>query len=125
MTTPRVDRENHSLRRAVPQDVANRISTNQKCLDEMGSFTFDQVTLAGRVVSILVMRKTLDRSIANKMTPRALAAIASLIRPETTTIEQAISDGVLRKAQALLVRSLVPVPTQTRAALTKATILVG
>ena len=125
MTTPRVDRENHSLRQAVPQDVANRISTNQRCLDEMGSFTFDQVTLAGRVVSILVMRKTLDRSVANKMTPRALAAIASLIRPETTTIEQVIADGVLRKAQALLVRSLVPVPTQTRAALTKATILVG
>ena len=125
MTTPRVDRENHTLRQAVPQDVANRISTNQRCLDEMGSFTFDQVTLAGRVVSILVMRKTLDRSVANKMTPRALAAIASLIRPETTTIEQVIADGVLRKAQALLVRSLVPVPTQTRAALTKATILVG
>lgn len=124
MSTPRIEEENHSLRHVVPQDVAAKIIRNQKVLDGMGDFTFDQVTLAGRVVSILVMRRTLEREDAKRMTPRGLAAIASLIRPSTETIEQVIADGVLRKALALLSRGLVPAPTASRAALTKATIAV-
>lgn len=124
MATPRVETEGRVLRKALPQDVNAQIIRNQQCLDGLG-FTPAQINFAGRVVSILVMRRTLPREDARRMTPRGLAAIASLIRPEAETIEQVLADGVVRKAQALLSPSPVGAPTQTHAALAKATILTG
>jgi hypothetical protein len=125
MTTPRVEGEGRTLRQSLYQDVAKRILLNQRVLDEMDHFTPTQVDLAGRVVSLLVMRRVLDREIARRMTPRGLAAIAALIGPHVQSIEQALGSGIVRKAEALLCRGPVPASTQTRAALAQATILVG
>lgn len=122
MTTPRVETEGRVLRKALYQDVNTRILRNQEYIAGLG-FSPSQVNFAGRVVSILVMRRTLAREDARRMTPRGLAAIANLIRPEAETIEQVLADGVVRKAQALLAPSPVGAPTQTHAALAKATIL--
>lgn len=122
MTTTKVDRENRVLRQSLYQDVAQRINTNRRCLEDLG-FSPSQVDLAGRVVALLVMRRTLDRHDARRMTPRGLAAIAGLIRPDAQSIEDVLADGVVRKAQSLLQRSPVAAPTQTHAALAKATIL--
>lgn len=124
MSTPRVEREGRVLRQSLHQDVAKRINVNRRCLEDLG-FSPTQVDLAGRVVALLVMRRSLSREDARRMTPRGLAAIAHLIRPDADSIEQVLADGVVRKAQNLLHRSPVAVPTQTRAALTKATIAVG
>ena len=124
MSTARVERENRVLRQSLYQDVTQRINVNRRCLEEMG-FSPQHVDLAGRVVALLVMRRTLSRDDARRMTPRGLAAIANLIRPEADSIEAVLADGVVRKAQALLQRSPVGAPTQTRAALAKATIAVG
>lgn len=124
MASPKVETENHVVRKVLPQDVNARILRNQEYLDTLG-FTPAQVNFAGRVVAILVMRRTLGREEARRMTPRGLAAIASLIRPNTETIEEVLADGVVRKARALLSSSPVGAPTQTQAALTKATILTG
>lgn len=123
MTTPRVEREGRVLRQSLYQDVTKRINVNRRCLEDLG-FSPTQVDLAGRVVALLVMRRTLTRDDARRMTPRGLAAIANLIRPDAQTVEEVLADGVVRKAQNLLHRGLVPAPTQTRAALTKATIAV-
>lgn len=122
MSSPKVGGRNRVLRQSLYQDVAQRITVNGRLLHEMG-YSHSQVDLAGRVVALLVMRRTLSREDALRITPRGLAAIASLIRPETQTVEQVLAEGVVRKAQYLLTRSPVTVPTQTRAALTKATIL--
>ena len=121
MSETKVEREGRVLRQSLYQDVSQKIAVNRRVLESLG-FSVTQADLAGRVVALLVMRRTLSREDARRMTPRGLAAIASLIRPETQTVEQVLAEGVVRKAQYLLTRSPVTVPTQTRAALTKATI---
>lgn len=123
MTTPRVERSNRVLRQALPQDVSKKINLNRERIEGLG-FTESQIDLSGRVVALLVMRGTLSRPDAKRMTPRYLAAVASLIPPEAKSIESLLSSGIVRKAQALLVKGVVPATTQTHAALTKATLLV-
>lgn len=123
MTTPLVSREGRVLKQALFQDVSKKINVNRRCIEGLG-FTETQIDLAGRIVALLVMRRTLSREDARRMTPRGLAAIASLIPPDEDRIEALLADGIVRKSQALLNPSLVPAPTQTRAALAKATILV-
>lgn len=122
MTTPPVSREGRVPKPALFQDISKKINVNRRCIEGLG-FTETQIDLAGRVVALLVMRRTLSREDARRMTPRGLAAIASLIPPDEDRIEALLASGIVRKSQALLNPSLVPAPTQTRAALTKATIL--
>jgi len=124
MPTARVQTENHVVRQVLYQDVNARLLRNQRHLDGLG-FTPDQVHLAGRVVAIMVMRRTMSREDARRMTPRGLAAIAALIRPDAHSIEEVLADGVVRKAHRLLQRGPIPAPTQTHAALSKATILIN
>jgi hypothetical protein len=124
VTTPKVDKEGRVLRRSLYQDVARRIQINQEVLDGLDEYSETQIDLAGRIVGLLVMRRTLDRETACRMTPRGLAAIASLVG-QSQTIEEALGRGVVRKAEALLCKGPIPAPTQTHAALTQATILVG
>ena len=123
MTTPAVDREGKVLKQALYQDVNQKINNNRRCIEGLG-FTDTQIDLAGRIVALLVMRRTVSRETALRMTPRALAAIASLIPADEERIEALLASGIVRKSQALINPSLVPAPTQTKAALAKATILV-
>ena len=123
MTTPLVSREGRVPKPALFQDISKKINVNRRCIEGLG-FTETQIDLAGRIVALLVMRRTLSREDARRMTPRGLAAIASLIPPDEDRIEALLASGIVRKSQALINPSLVPAPTQTRAALAKATILV-
>ena len=124
MSDPKIDKEGRVLRQALYQDVSKKILVNQRVLDGLDQYSETQIDLAGRIVGLLVMRRVLDRETACRMTPRGLAAIAGLVG-QAQTIEEALGCGVVRKAEALLCRGPVPAPTQTRAALTQATILVG
>lgn len=112
------------VRQTVYQDVIKRLHANQRALAQTSEFTPTQIDLAGSVVALLVMRRTLDRADAAAMTPRGLAAIASLIDREDENVEQLLAAGVIRQAQALLSRTPIVIPTQTRTALASATALV-
>ena len=103
MSTPPVDKEGRVLRQALYQDVSKKILVNQRVLDQTPGYTETQIDLAGRIVSLLVMRRVLDRETACRMTPRGLAAVAGLVG-QTETVEEALSHGVVRKATALLCR---------------------
>lgn len=113
------------VRQTLYQDVAKRLYGLQVALSEQTSLTNDQIHLASKVVSILVMRRTLPREDARALTPRGLAAVAALIRPDAHSVEEILAEGVVRKAHRLLQRGPIPAPTQTHAALSKATILIN
>lgn len=101
------------------QDVSKKIRSLQRALDRYNEgvpagarYSESQITYAGEVIAVLVWRRVLSRLDANALSPRGLAAVADLIRPETTCIEEVVADGVLASATSMLRR-----PPQTAAAL--------
>lgn len=101
--------------RATPQvlhqNISKKIVALQRALDRHNEslppgsrFTNPQIDLAGKVVAILVMRRTMSMPDAVSLTPRGLAAVASLIRPDSRGIEDVLADGVVAVSQQMLKR---------------------